>query len=100
MEEGNLSEHEMDLMVLRYLEKKKYSSASQALRKEASLESIRSQAIKKDLALSASVKDYILFYGDTSPQRHSESYMALRSWIDSSLDMYKVFISQNSHNWK
>ena len=90
--EQNLTQSDLDLIVLKYLENRKYSRAFSALKNESNFtENIKSHALTLDLKSESFIKDYILFYGETNlPHRYSESYTELRNWVDKSLDMYKV----------
>lgn len=87
---------DVDLVVLNYLKKRGFKQAEAYLKQEANLQ--LASTVPVDLLAShsgldhdVSVANYIMFYNssESSPIRYQDSYLKLREWIHSSLDLYK-----------
>lgn len=82
------------MVVLNYLKKRGYEQAAMHLRQESNLQTVPIEQLTSNATLDhdVSVANYIMFYNssESSPQRYIESYVKLREWIHSSLDLYKV----------
>jgi transcription initiation factor TFIID subunit 5 len=93
-------EKEVEVMVLNYLKKRGYRQAEASFKQEANLlhhSSLPLDQLASNASLDhdVSVANYIMFYNSnetSSPQRYIESYVKLREWIHSSLDLYKVCV--------
>lgn len=88
---------DVDVVVLNYLKKRGYQQAAASLQQESKLQTVSIEQLASNATLDhdVSVANYIMFYNSTesSPQRYIESYVKLREWIHSSLDLYKVCIN-------
>eukprot|EP00026_Physarum_polycephalum_P004444 Phypoly_transcript_04463.p1 GENE.Phypoly_transcript_04463~~Phypoly_transcript_04463.p1 ORF type:complete len:668 (+),score=124.44 Phypoly_transcript_04463:86-2005(+) len=86
-------EKDVDVVVLNYLKKRGYKQAEMHFKQESNLQTVPLDQLTSNAALDhdVSVANYIMFYNSTesSPQRYIESYVKLREWIHSSLDLYK-----------
>ena len=85
---------DVDVVVLNYLKKRGYNNSLVHFAQESNLQTIPIEQLTSNATLDhdVSVANYIMFYNSTesSPQRYIESYVKLREWIHSSLDLYKV----------
>ncbi|MCO5597089.1 hypothetical protein L7F22_051163 [Adiantum nelumboides] len=80
-----MDEEQFDKAVLAYLQKKKYHHAEQALQEE--LLKSASSSSKADPDIANQVLRYAKL--DNAPALYKEAYSKLRSWVHSSLDIYK-----------
>lgn len=87
-------EKDVDVFVLNYLQKRGYKQAVAFFKQEANLQTVPLEQLTSNANLDhdVSVVNHIMFYNsnESSPQRYFESYVKLREWIYSSLDIYKV----------
>lgn len=90
-------EKDVDVVVLNYLKKRGYKYAEQQFVQEANLQgqaAVPLDQLASHAALDhdVSVANYIMFYSaqENDPKRYEESYVKLKEWIHSSLDLYKV----------
>lgn len=90
---GTGKDKDVDVVVLNYLKKRGYKQAELHFKQESNLQTVPIEQLTSNATLDhdVSVANYIMFYNSTesSPQRYIESYVKLREWIHSSLDLYK-----------
>jgi hypothetical protein len=82
---------ELDAAVLAYLRRRGYAGTTlEALKKDPKMTS--AAAPVADLGSNPSLQNRILFYSteEAHPRRYFDSYLRLRDWVHSSLDLYKV----------
>ena len=82
----------LDRIVLRYLQKRGYKDAENALKAEAKIQSLSQMALVPHLGPDASISDHILYYNEENcdPNALVQGYRMLREWVHNSLDLYKV----------
>lgn len=102
-------EKRLDLIVLAYMKKRGYKQAEGmcfcmtsyqrsivAFKQDANLQSLPIEQLASNASLEqdVSVSQYIMFHNNNEnlPQRYNESYVKLREWIHTSLDLYKVWL--------
>ena len=107
-QESDASKKHVERIVLQYLQSKGYTSAEQALREDArldsdneiSLEDLANVFPSDEIGTDINVPSWILMYNQAeqgNPDIYSQSYGNLRRWIDTSLDMYKSELFATSY---
>jgi hypothetical protein len=88
---------ELDAAVLAYLRRRGYKDTTlEALKKDPKMAASPGGAVA-DLGSNPSLQNRILFYSteEAHPRRYFDSYLRLRDWVHSSLDLYKVRYSHS-----
>ncbi|GBG86240.1 hypothetical protein CBR_g41144, partial [Chara braunii] len=86
-----MKEEDYDRIVLAYLKRKGYKNAEAALKEESKTQPLSEAAGDRQLSLDTSIANHIYFFSrsDNGPGKYKENYGRLRSWVQSSLDLYK-----------
>jgi hypothetical protein len=87
-----MDEKQIDAIVFNYLKARGYANAAGQLKQESKIQTIEDLASQLRAESDISLPNIIMFHNkqENTPKRYDESYTALRNWVFSSLDMYKV----------
>jgi hypothetical protein len=87
------NQEQLDRIVLGYLKRKGYRLTEDAFKREARLQTLNELSCELQPGADASIPNYVLYYSQAEqgdPGVYQRSFEALRRWLDTSLDMYRV----------